>query len=690
VWKVLGHLNELVDEIPNADSDRDGLSDETEGRASRRDTDSDLIPDYLDTDSDNDDIRDSLEDIDGDGIPNGVEGSGDADADGIPNSEDLDSDGDGMRDRIEGDGDSDGNGALDFLEVSTNPCTGYTDIRNMEAECAGTMPYVPNVECADGKVSGATCAPVGFPIAVCTWTIQLCPSFPYSIETACGGAHGGGIGAEGGPCLNGGLCEPWYGGEYVLDINRYSGVFSYTCACFNGWGGTHCEYLVPIDCVGAWGNWSDCNTTCGGGIQDRNYTVTVPAMYGGVECDVVHGDNETQGCNMEVCPEPEPEPEPEPSPAPPPPTSAGSPATDKAALLATKTDSNSLVGWTADSEPYDGGWEGVKCHSASSSGRVVFVSIGSGALTSAVDVAGFVDLHALMHLSLLGNSRVHGNIACLSSMVELRYLNLRQTSVHGIASSLSPLIHLGECWAPFEGWEYADENDCAQRPSFGLHGGGLFLAETGIYGDVTVLQALPHLGSDWNIHLVGSYTSCSGYSGFFTQCLDMQLVADSRNVAGRDACVCCGSLQSFDQRCRDYSTGMCTVMDTCPRLPHCVGAWGNWSDCNTTCGGGAQGRNFSVSVPAYACGRACEAVDRASQLRECNTDPCPPPPPPPPPFAVDCTGNWSVCTAECETWSSRTWEETSARAGRGAACPTPKSCQVACQKQYYDFQSKTV
>ena len=137
-------------------------------------------------------------------------------------------------------------------------------------------------------------------------------------------------------------------------------------------------------------------------------------------------------------------------------------------------------------------------------------------------------------------------------------------------------------------------------------------------------------------------------------------------------------------------TGMCTVMDTCPRLPHCVGAWGNWSDCNTTCGGGAQGRNFSVSVPAYACGRACEAVDRASQLRECNTDPCPPPPPPPPPFAVDCTGNWSVCTAECETWSSRTWEETSARAGRGAACPTPKSCQVACQKQYYDFQSKTV
>jgi hypothetical protein len=65
-----------------------------------------------------------------------------------------------------------------------------------------------------------------------------------------------------------------------------------------------------MDCVGAWGNWSDCNTTCGGGIQDRNYTVTVPAYADGAACDVVDGGSDTQECNVEACP-PEPEPEPE-------------------------------------------------------------------------------------------------------------------------------------------------------------------------------------------------------------------------------------------------------------------------------------------------------------------------------------------------------------------------------------------
>ena len=50
---------------------------------------------------------------------------------------------------------------------------------------------------------------MGFPNAVCTWVEQLCPSFPYTIDTACSGAHAGGIAAAPAtnPCLNGGLCE---------------------------------------------------------------------------------------------------------------------------------------------------------------------------------------------------------------------------------------------------------------------------------------------------------------------------------------------------------------------------------------------------------------------------------------------------------------------------------------------------
>src|SRR5690606_26585779 len=53
------------------------------------DTDGDGVPNRIDLDDDND------------GVPDLVEGDGDADGDGIPNSIDLDSDNDGISDAIE-------------------------------------------------------------------------------------------------------------------------------------------------------------------------------------------------------------------------------------------------------------------------------------------------------------------------------------------------------------------------------------------------------------------------------------------------------------------------------------------------------------------------------------------------------------------------------------------------------------
>ena len=71
------------------------------------DHDRDRIPDYIDSDDDND------------GIADVVEGSSDADADGIANMFDTDSDGDGVSDADEGMADIDGNALPNFLDSNT-------------------------------------------------------------------------------------------------------------------------------------------------------------------------------------------------------------------------------------------------------------------------------------------------------------------------------------------------------------------------------------------------------------------------------------------------------------------------------------------------------------------------------------------------------------------------------------------
>ncbi|MCB9555766.1 MAG: hypothetical protein H6707_06645 [Deltaproteobacteria bacterium] len=82
---------------PGKDYDGDTIPDEVEGCDPEVDTDGDTIPDYQDLDSDDD------------GVPDQVEGVGDADGDSKPNFQDTDSDDDGLPDGAE---DTNGDGLL--------------------------------------------------------------------------------------------------------------------------------------------------------------------------------------------------------------------------------------------------------------------------------------------------------------------------------------------------------------------------------------------------------------------------------------------------------------------------------------------------------------------------------------------------------------------------------------------------
>lgn len=124
------------DGIPDyldSDSDNDGITDAIEGR---KDSDNDGLPNFIDKDSDNDGLTDAFEgsldfdkdgksnatdtDSDNDGILDKVEGSEDFDNDGNPNYLDLDSDNDGISDKMEGMKDSDSDNIPNYLDLDSD------------------------------------------------------------------------------------------------------------------------------------------------------------------------------------------------------------------------------------------------------------------------------------------------------------------------------------------------------------------------------------------------------------------------------------------------------------------------------------------------------------------------------------------------------------------------------------------
>jgi hypothetical protein len=60
--------------------------------------------------------------------------------------------------------------------------------------------------------------------------------------------------------------------------------------------------IPPLDCVGGWGDWGDCNETCGGGAKKRIYNVTVTAERGGAECAIMDDATSSTACNEQPCP----------------------------------------------------------------------------------------------------------------------------------------------------------------------------------------------------------------------------------------------------------------------------------------------------------------------------------------------------------------------------------------------------
>ena len=153
-------------DVGYTDNDSDGMDDDAE-LTTQTNSDNDLLPDYIDIDSDNDGIHDATEsgngvldnnndgvidsndagyvDADGDGMDDNSEliTTSDFDGDTIPNHLDLDSDNDGIYDVEEG-GDTDSDTNSDGVIDSSD--TGYADADGDGMDDASELTSVTNTD----------------------------------------------------------------------------------------------------------------------------------------------------------------------------------------------------------------------------------------------------------------------------------------------------------------------------------------------------------------------------------------------------------------------------------------------------------------------------------------------------------------------------------------------------------------
>jgi hypothetical protein len=90
----------------------------------------------------------------------------------------------------------------------------------------------------------------------------------------------------------------------------------------------------------------------------------------------------------------------------------------------------------------------------------------------------------------------------------------------------------------------------------------------------------------------------------------------------------------------------------------CVGSWGDWSSCDTSC---VQNSVYRVTQPAANGGSACPVEDGAVNTQRCSSVAC---------TAVDCVGSWgewSSCSTAC--MQTGVYRVTRPAANGGAACP---------------------
>ncbi|XP_063692741.1 uncharacterized protein LOC134824699 isoform X2 [Bolinopsis microptera] len=375
------------------------------------------------------------------------------------------------------------------------------------------------------------------------------------------------------------------------------GVQTRTRTCTNpvpGDGGAECtgdgtemrtcnmvDCVVPID--GRWsdfGAWSECSVECGGGSQTRTKTCSnPPPKNGGEEC--VGGDSETRNCNTEACPE--------------------------------------------AVEPVEPGVPGLLPHwevTQSGTLKTMYASLAvDGDLRTKSQTKCSGKEHAWFKYTLAIASEVETVVIVNGNYDNKRY-KLDNAVVYAETGSewvecgriavTSTTSTRGQTYTVDCGGIVATSVKIVQEQKWNKRN-CLDLKEVKVYGisgdveEPDVDEGPPAVDGGWSEY--GDWSECSVDCGRGTQTRTKTCTNPVPENGGAD---CEGSPTQI-QPC----FGKCIVP-----LDGGWSDWSNWSECSAECEGGTQSRSKTCTDPVPKNGGA-DCVGAGSETRNCNTQECP-------------------------------------------------------------------
>lgn len=327
----------------------------------------------------------------------------------------------------------------------------------------------------------------------------------------------------------------------------------------------------PVNCTGAWTDWSACNASCAGGNQSRVFEVTIPAAHNGT-CELDNGTVDWQACNTQPCP-----------------INCTSNWTDWGACNAScgggtqsrvfEVSMPAEYNGTCDADNGTVNWQACNTHPCpvNCTGNWTYwgacnVSCGGGNQSSVFMVSA---------------EAMHGGDNCseVNGTVKWQECNTHYCPVN--------------CTGAWTAWDTCNAT-CAggnQSRVFyvtepAAHGG-----QNCSFGNGTVQEQACNV-QPCPINCVGAWTAwdeCTLPCGSGTQTRRFQ-VSVAQAFGGTNCPAANGTVES--QAC---NTAPCPV--------NCTGAWSPWGSCNVTCGGGNSSRTFEVTVNAVGTGQACSVAD---------------------------------------------------------------------------------